>query len=328
MKLGIVGAGAWGTGLAIALAQQQRQVVLHVRDAAQYAAMQQARVNARYLPDIALPASLNCTDQLALATRGQDAIVIATPLAGLRETLRALEPIMLHNQPVVWLCKGFEAHTAKLPHEVVREVLPFAPHAVLTGPSFAQEVARGLPVALTLGCADAALQARLQPLFHGGAVRVYTSDDLLGCELGGALKNVMAIATGVADGMGLGLNARAALMTRGLAEMTRLGVAMGAKPETFMGLTGMGDLILTCTGALSRNRAVGLALGEGQTLTQALEQLGHVAEGVGAAREAVTLAQRLRVEMPIAQAVQAVLVGGQNPRHILAHLLSRDATRE
>jgi glycerol-3-phosphate dehydrogenase (NAD(P)+) len=293
----------------------------------QMQALEAERCNSRYLPGIAFPAALRIDHWHGQALAADAAIVIATPVAALRETAASLATHYA-NQPLAWLCKGFEPGTARLPHEVVQATLPHARACVLTGPSFAQEVATGLPAALTLAGTDAHIAAALQPLFHTRTLRVYASDDLVGCELGGALKNVMAIATGIADGMGLGLNARAALMTRGLAELTRLGVAMGARADTFMGLTGMGDLLLTCTGDLSRNRAVGLALGKGETLATALERLGHVAEGVNAAREAVKLAQQHGVDMPITQAVQQVLAGARAPREALAALLARDATRE
>jgi glycerol-3-phosphate dehydrogenase (NAD(P)+) len=323
--LAIFGAGAWGTGLGIALAREGREVMLLPHRTAHATALRTTRTNAQFLPGLPFPPGL----QVGLdATEAQAPTwVLAMPLASLRSALQALAPHYT-GQALVWLCKGFEPDSAKLPHEVVRETLPTAPAAVLTGPSFAQEVAQGLPAALTLACDDAAVVATLLPQFHCRALRIYASDDLLGCELGGALKNVMAIATGIADGMGLGLNARAALMTRGLAELTRLGVAMGARPETFMGLTGLGDLLLTCTGALSRNRTVGLALGQGQTLQAALETLGHVAEGVNAAREAAKLATHHQVDMPIVRAVNAVLFDQANPAQALAQLMARDARRE
>ena len=322
MKIAIIGAGAWGTALAVVLSRNGHQVTLAARDQATAARLAQARCNQRYLSAIPFPEALHVAHQAALDVDAADLIIIATPVAGLRAALALVPPRM----PLLWLCKGFEPGSANMPHEIV-QASGHQHGGALTGPSFADEVAQGLPVALTLATSDAALKA-LAPALHGGNLRIYTSDDVIGAELGGALKNVMAIATGIADGMALGLNARAALITRGLAEMTRLGIALGARPETFMGLTGMGDLILTCTGALSRNRKVGLSLAAGNTLKQTLESLGHVAEGVNAAREAVKLGLRHKVDLPITQAVHRVLFEGQAPKQALLELLARDQRAE
>jgi glycerol-3-phosphate dehydrogenase (NAD(P)+) len=230
---------------------------------------------------------------------------------------------------VVWLCKGFEYGTGLLPHQVVREVLGAAvPNAVLSGPSFAQEVARGLPCALTVASDTQALRERVVAAAHGGGIRVYACDDMVGVEVGGAVKNILAIATGAADGMGMGLNARAALITRGLAEITRLGTALGGKASTFMGLTGMGDLILTCTGDLSRNRRVGLALAQGKPLDTIVAELGHVAEGVPCAKAVRELAQKLGVDMPITNAVAGVLFDGVEASKMAAQLMARDPRNE
>jgi glycerol-3-phosphate dehydrogenase (NAD(P)+) len=248
-------------------------------------------------------------------------------VAGLRPLLEQLKGRNIPN--IVWLCKGFEYGTGLLPHQVVRDVLgDAAPGAALSGPSFAQEVARGLPCALTVASASAALRERVVALAHGGNIRVYACDDMVGVEVGGAVKNILAIATGAADGLGLGLNARAALITRGLAEITRLGTALGAQPGTFMGLTGMGDLILTCTGDLSRNRRVGLALAQGKPLDTIVKELGHVAEGVPCAKAVRELAAKLGVDMPITNAVAGVLFDGDSATEMVARLLARDPRNE
>ncbi len=329
MRIALLGAGAWGTALAAAAAAAGHDTWLWARDAAQAAALQATHRNARYLPEVALPPSLRATADLAAAlAHGQGAdglLVIATPMAGLRSLLQALPA----DAPALWLCKGFEAGTGLLGHEIARTLRPGRPCGVLSGPSFALEVARGLPTALVAASADAALAARAVEAFHGGALRVYTSADIAGVEVGGALKNVLAIAAGIVDGLpGAGLNARAALITRGLAEMTRLGQALGARPDTFMGLSGLGDLVLTATGSLSRNRAVGLALAAGRRLPEALAELGHVAEGVPTAAVALRRAQALGVDMPITAAVVAVLEDRLAPAQALAVLMAREAKAE
>jgi len=276
MQITVIGAGAWGTALAIAASRQPHahRVVLHARDAAQAQAMQQMRRNERYLPGIDLPAALTITsgplDTLLASARAEDLFIIATPMAGLRSTLQALQGV---PASVAWLCKGFEAGTGLMPHEVQAQVAPQLHAGALNGPSFAQEVARTQPTALVAASPHASVREALVQAFHGSALRVYANDDIVGVEVGGAVKNVLAIATGLCDGLDLGLNARAALITRGLAEMTRLGVALGAKAETFMGLSGLGDLVLTATGDLSRNRQVGLLLAKGLSLEQAVTSL-------------------------------------------------------
>lgn len=325
MRISVLGAGAWGTALAVA-ASARHEVLLWARDAAQVQAMQATRLNTRYLPDVPLPGALALTSEPAAATAhaADGLMVIATPMAALRERLAALPP----HVAAVWLCKGFERGSGLLGHEVAREVHPGSAVAVLSGPSFAQEVARGQPTALVAASDDAALAALTVEAFHGPMLRVYSSTDPVGVEVGGAVKNVLAIATGIADGMELGLNARAALITRGLAEMTRLGLALGARAETFMGLSGLGDLVLTATGDLSRNRQVGLALARGLALPQILQQLGHVAEGVLSAATVRTRATSLGVEMPITQAVVEVLEGRLAPSQALRALMQRDARDE
>lgn len=325
MKVAILGAGAWGTALAVNAARRH-EVLLWGRDAAQAAQMQQARCNDRYLPGVAWPAGLAASADLARALQHGEAglFIVATPMSGLRETL-ALLPT---GASVLWLCKGFEAGTALLGHQIAEAVAPTAHAGVLSGPSFAQEVAAGLPTALVAASFDAALADKAVEVFHGGALRIYTSADPVGVEVGGAVKNVLAIATGIADGLSLGLNARAALITRGLAEMSRLGGAMGARLDTFMGLAGLGDLVLTATGDLSRNRRVGLMLAQGLALDQILAQLGHVAEGVYSAATVLQRAADLQVEMPLAQTVQAVLAGEMSAVQAVGQLMQREARAE
>ena len=325
MRISIVGAGAWGTALAL-IASRRHEVTLHVRDPAQLDALRATRENARYLPGFRLPDGIAVTDDLQDSVRDAELIVLATPVGGLRQTGAALAP--LKPRQVVCVCKGLEADTYLLPHQVLAEVLPGVPAAVLSGPSFATEVAMGLPVALTAASADEVLAERIVHTLHGGPVRVYRSSDVIGVEVGGAVKNVMAVAAGIADGLELGGNARAALLTRGLSEMMRFGVAHGGSAETLMGLTGVGDLILTCTGGLSRNRRVGLALGQGQALPTVLASLGHVAEGVHCARAVRASAERLGVDMPITIAVSAILFDGLAPREALGHLLARAPRHE
>ncbi|HUN69304.1 MAG TPA: NAD(P)H-dependent glycerol-3-phosphate dehydrogenase [Burkholderiales bacterium] len=322
--LAVLGAGAWGTALAAVLAPRHR-VALWARDPAQAQAIAAARRNARYLPEIALPESLAIGSDLPAALSGAELLVAATPVAGLRELLARLRGAGL---PLIWLCKGFEQDSAALPHEIVAASGLRAPCGALSGPSFALEVARGLPCALTLASADAAFAAQAAAQLHGGRLRVYHSDDVVGVEIGGAVKNVLAIAVGICDGLGLGQNARAALITRGLAELARLGVALGGRAETVMGLTGAGDLILTATGDLSRNRRVGLELARGKPLAAIITDLGHVAEGVRSAQAALSRARGCGVEMPITVAVDAVLGGRLTPQQAVELLLARDPRAE
>lgn len=326
MQITVIGAGAWGTALAIAASRQDspHRVSLHARDDAQVQAMQAQRCNERYLPGIDLPARLKVVtgplhDALQLA-QPEDLFVIATPMAGLRSTLQDVQGTAAS---VAWLCKGLESGTGLMPHEVQAQVAPHLLAGALNGPSFAQEVARSQPTALVAASRHATVRDALVKAFHGGALRVYANDDIVGVEVGGAVKNVLAIATGLCDGLDLGLNARAALITRGLAEMTRLGVALGAKTETFMGLSGLGDLVLTATGDLSRNRKVGLLLAQGLSLEQAVTSLGHVAEGVYSARTVWQRAQSLGVDMPITEAVVALLDGRLQAREAVQVLMGR-----
>jgi glycerol-3-phosphate dehydrogenase (NAD(P)+) len=326
MRIAVLGAGAWGTALAMA-ASGRHEVRLWARDAAQALQMRTERRNVRYLPEVALPPALEITDEFdaAAAHAAGGLLVVATPMAGLRETLRRL-PV---GMPALWLCKGFEQGSGALGHEVARAERPGVPCGVLSGPSFALEVARGQPTALVAASDDPALAQAAVDAFHGDSLRVYTASDVVGVEVGGAVKNVIAIATGIGDGMPApGLNARAALITRGLAEMTRLGVALGARPETFMGLSGLGDLVLTATGELSRNRRVGLLLAQGQTLAQVLAELGHVSEGVYSAATVLARARALGVDMPITQAVVDVIEGRLTPARAMAQLMGRQARAE
>jgi glycerol-3-phosphate dehydrogenase (NAD(P)+) len=340
MKITVLGAGAWGTALA-AVAARRHDVMLWGRDPEHMKQLRATRCNPRYLRDSMLPASLALSYDLAQAVehvvdvrRPKDSlVVVATPMAALREMLGAVGP----DVQVLWLCKGFEQGTGALGHEIATEVRPHASAAALSGPSFASEVARGQPTALVAASRDEALRSAATRAFHHDATRIYTSDDIVGVEVGGAVKNVLAIATGLCDGLGErpqvdvprpGLNARAALVTRGLAEMTRLGVAMGARAETFMGLSGLGDLVLTSTGALSRNRRVGVRLAQGLGLPQVLAELGHVSEGVYSAATVLERARTLGIEMPITEAVVEVLEGRLAPAECVRGLMSREAKAE
>ncbi len=326
MKIAVLGAGAWGTALAAAAAARH-DVRLWARDPAQAQAMSATRRNLRYLGDVPLPAALQVVADraAALAHAAGGLLVVATPMAGLREQLLALPD----GRPVLWLCKGFESGSGALGHEIARDVRPGVPCGVLSGPSFALEVVRGQPTALVAASEDDALAAAAVAAFHGDALRIYTSRDVVGVEVGGAVKNVLAIATGIVDGMAAtGLNARAALITRGLAEMTRLGVALGASAETFMGLSGLGDLVLTATGDLSRNRRVGLLLAAGRRLPEILAELGHVAEGVSSAAMVLQRARTLGVDMPITESVVDVLEGRVAPEQAMWRLMTRQARAE
>ena len=327
MKFAVLGAGAWGTALAIRLAGHSpvrlwTRSVDHARDLAA------TRNNSRYLPGHAFPDNLATTSVVGEAIDGADCLIAAVPSNGFRTLATALREQQA-TQPLIWLCKGFETGSQKLPHQVLEEVWPgHPPAAVLSGPSFAQEVAKGLPAALTVACPDMDFARHMAQELHDPKLRLYASTDVVGVELGGALKNVIAIAAGISDGLGFGLNARAALVTRGLAELTRLGLKLGGKPETFMGLSGMGDLILTCTGDLSRNRQLGLRLASGESLEGALRELGHVAEGATTAIEVASLAANLGVDTPITTAVAAILKQELPPKEAVSALLARELKDE
>ena len=326
-KITVLGAGAWGTALALQISHQH-QVALWTRNQAHIMDMQVTRANLQYLGDFTFGDQLAVEGDLGRALEGTDLIVSVVPTNGFRNALKEIKQLGC-DAPVIWASKGLEAATAKLPHEVAQDELGDSRHwGVLSGPSFAAELVRGLPTAVTLAASDAGFAAQAGALLHGGNFRVYTSTDVIGVSVGGALKNVLAIAAGISDGMQCGNNARAALITRGMAEMTRFGVALGGVKETFMGLTGAGDLILTCTGQYSRNREVGLRLANGQTLQEILKTLGHVAEGVHTAREVVKRANLLGVEMPITREVDQVLSHGRSPRQAMENLLSREQKSE
>ncbi|QSI78291.1 NAD(P)H-dependent glycerol-3-phosphate dehydrogenase [Niveibacterium microcysteis] len=321
-RIAILGSGAWGTALALSFSARH-SIALWGRETDLQAQLRSSRENP-LLPGVKLPASVDVVDSHAEAFSGADLVLVVTPTAGLRFCLRSVAELA-PSLPVIWACKGLEVGTGKLPHDIAAEELGAEhPVAVLTGPSFAQEVAAGLPGAVTLAGNSLAFATHWAAQLHHNRLRIYAADDVVGAEVSGAVKNVLAIATGICDGMGFGLNARAALITRGLAEITRLGLALGGRRETFSGLAGVGDLILTCTGDLSRNRRVGLALAEGRKLDEILDSLGHVAEGVPTAREVAALARRLGVDMPITAAVDAVLHEGLPPREAVERLLARD----
>lgn len=327
MKLTLLGAGAWGTALSIAFAGNH-EVTLWSRETDVAVDLKNTRENRRFFPGYRLPDNVAVETDFAAAVSAADLLVIATPIAGLRPTVEQLRALDC-QAPLLWVCKGFEAGTGKLAHQVVGEVLGRERICgALSGPSFAEEVAAAQPTAVALAANDPAFARATARQLHSTRLRIYANDDLVGVEVGGAVKNVLAIATGVCDGLGLGLNSRAALITRGLAEIARLGVALGGQRETFMGLAGMGDLILTCTGDLSRNRRVGLALAEGKSLEQVLAELGHVAEGVYTARETDRLARSLAVDMPISRAVAAVLDGRISAAQAVEQLMARDPREE
>ena len=329
LTVAVLGAGSWGTALAALIARHGHDTVLWGRDADAIAALQAARENARYLPGIVLPDSLRATSDLAAALRGSDLVLVVVPSHAFADTLRALAPHRAAHAGVAWATKGFEPGSGRFLHEVAAEVLGGdVPLAVVTGPSFAKEVAMGLPTALTVHGASPGFSQQVAEILHGPAFRAYTGDDMLGAELGGAMKNVLAVATGVADGMQLGLNARAGMITRGLNEMLRLNDAIGGKAETLMGLAGLGDLVLTCTGDLSRNRRLGLALGRGQSLDDAVREIGQVVESIQTADEVMRQAERHGIELPISRAVQCVLHGEITPAEGLQLLMSRDRKPE
>jgi glycerol-3-phosphate dehydrogenase (NAD(P)+) len=325
----VLGAGSWGTALAALIARHGHPTVLWGRDAEGVAAIDSLHENPRYLPGIALPESLRATTDLADSLKGADLVLVVVPSHAFAETLRKLAPYRPAHAGVAWATKGFEPGSGRFLHEVAEDVLGAdVPLAVVTGPSFAKEVAQGLPTALTVHGSDPAFAQEVADALHGPAFRAYTGNDMLGAELGGAMKNVLAVATGVADGMQLGLNARAGLITRGLNEMLRLNHAIGGKAETLMGLAGLGDLVLTCTGDLSRNRRLGLALGRGQSIADAVREIGQVVESVQTADEVMRQAERHGVELPISSAVQAVLHGEITPAEGLRLLLSREQKPE
>lgn len=327
MKVAILGAGAWGTALAMQISRRH-PAVLWTRDPNHLSEMAKTHANQRYLGNYPFNDNLKLEGNLPAAIRDADIILSVVPTAGFRGLLRQIKDTG-SKAPVIWASKGLESSSSQLPHEIVLEELGDGGRwGVLSGPSFADELARGLPTAVTLASPNEAFAHKVGAMLHGNNLRVYTTTDVIGVSVGGALKNVMAIAAGICDGMEFGNNARAALITRGLAEMTRFGVCLGGKRETFMGLSGAGDLILTCTGQYSRNREVGMRLAGGQTLDQILQSLGHVAEGVYTAQEVMRRAAQLDIEMPITCEVDQVLSHGQSPRKALENLLNREQKAE
>ena len=326
-KIAVLGAGAWGTALAIHISNQHK-VTLWGRNAGHVSGMRKARANPLYLGDFAFNDNLDVEEDLGVAIEGAYLILSVVPTAGFRLLLKELKKLG-SKQPLIWAHKGLEPISALLPHEVAIEELSMSQQwGVLSGPSFAAELVRGLPTAVTLAANDTTFALAASELLHGGSLRVYSSADVIGVSVGGAVKNVMAIAAGISDGMGFGNNARAAMITRGLAEITRFGVALGAKPETFMGLAGAGDLILTCTGQYSRNREVGLQLASGKSLEDVLNGLGHVAEGVNTAREVMRRAEKIGVDMPITYEVNQALSDGKSAKEAVMDLLGREQRPE
>lgn len=326
-RIAVYGAGAWGTALAQAFSISH-EVVLWGRDRAHLDEIARTRENTRYLRGVRLHDALRCEADFARAAAAADLHLVVTPLAGLRSTVRELHRLT-PDRPLLWACKGFEADSGLLPHEIVAEECGHgAACGVLTGPSFAAEVARGLPAAVTLAARDPDFARHWVGVLHQPRLRIYANADLVGCEVGGAVKNVMAIAAGVSDGMGFGLNARAALITRGLAEIARLARALGARGETLMGLAGMGDLILTCTGDLSRNRRLGLALGEGKTPEQAFAELHGIAEGYYTARAIHRMSRKLKIKLPIAHLIYRFLFEGLELHKAVKILLSLHTDHE
>lgn len=328
-RVAVLGAGSWGTALAMQLVRAGTVPLLWDWDARHLEAMRVARRNEQFLPDYPLPPSLILEPDLERAVRAAEEVIVVVPSHAFVGVIRQIAPWLRPGQGVSWACKGLEPGTGQFLHEPAQQLFGDSrPLAVITGPSFAVEVAADLPTAITVAGTEPAYCARIARLLHGGNFRAYTSDDILGAELGGSLKNVLAIATGICDGMGLGDNARAALVTRGLAEMMRLGRVLGAREQTLTGLTGMGDLVLTCTGNLSRNRRLGLALGAGKTVDEAVAEIGQVVEGVKTAVEVWRLARRHGVEMPISEQVYGIVHQGLNPSQCLRDLLSREQKQE
>jgi glycerol-3-phosphate dehydrogenase (NAD(P)+) len=322
--IAVIGAGSWGTALAIQLSRAGHPTHLWGRDEAQRDAMRRARCNERYLPDAAFPGALQVAPELETALRGARDALIAVPSSAFRATLELIEPLLADETRVAWATKGFETAGGLLPHQVAIDVLGSRPGAVLSGPTFAREVGAGLPTAMTVASTDEAFARDLASRLSGPSFRAYMQTDIMGVEVGGAVKNVIAIGSGIADGMGFGANTRVALITRGLAEMLRLGVKLGARRETFMGLAGLGDLVLTCTDDQSRNRRLGLALGRGHSMRDALSGIHQVVEGVSASRAVCAVAERLEVEMPICREVFRIMHEDKPVREAVQELMGRE----
>lgn len=328
-KISVLGAGSWGTALACLLARNGHDTVLWGRDSAVLNTMESKRENTRYLPGIVLPEQLNFSSELPTAVLGSDAILLGTPTKALKPTLLTLKPLVQSGQTLIWACKGLESGSGRLLHEIVAEnTASDVGTAVVSGPTFAAELAKNLPTAITVASSRIDVADRVARWLHGENFRAYSTDDVVGVEIGGALKNVFAIAAGISDGLGFGSNARAALINRGLAELMRLGVSMGARPETLMGLSGMGDLVLTCTDNQSRNRRFGLCLARGLSVSEALAEIDQVVEGVKTTEDARFLAEKFNVEMPIVQQVYAVIYESRAPAEAVRALLARSPKQE
>lgn len=328
-RIAVIGAGSWGTALAIQLARNGIETLLWGRDPDKMAKMATARRNDRYIPDIVFPEKLSPVSDLKQTLASASDILLVVPSQAFRQTVKLIAPDLKANTRIAWATKGLEPGSRRLLHQIIAEELgPEQPCAVISGPTFAKEVAKGLPTAVTVASDNETTAAYFAACLHGGTFRAYTGSDVVGVELGGACKNVLAIAAGIADGLGFGANTRAALITRGLAELMRLGVQLGGQAETFMGLAGLGDLVLTCTDDQSRNRRVGLALGQGRSLEEAIAAIGQAVEGVKSAPEIYGLAQELGVEMPITEQVYRVLYEGETARDAVAALLHREQKPE
>jgi len=326
--MAVIGAGSWGTALAVQLAREDHPTLLWARDPAQAAAMARDRCNTRYLPGAAFPAQLSVTADLAEVLEVARDVLVAVPSRAFRAALSTIASGLLPTARVAWATKGFELSTGLLPHQIAAQVLGARPCAVVSGPTFAKEVGAGLPTAMTIASVDEVFSAELAQAISGPNFRAYTQTDIVGVEVGGAVKNVIAIGSGIADGMGFGANTRVALITRGLAEMMRLGVALGAKRDTFMGLAGLGDLVLTCTDDQSRNRRFGMALGQGGSFGAVTASFDQVVEGVAAARAVNEVAARLGVEMPICREVYEVMHEGKAVREAVQALMGREMRPE
>lgn len=327
--IAVYGAGSWGTALALQLARNGLQVALWGNEPEHMLQLQAERVNNDYLPNIPFPETLTAYVDLEEASQLSRYHLIVVPSHGMRDLCKCLHPLLSKKDAVLWATKGIELDTGKLLHEVVHEELPYCQHyGIVSGPTFAKEVAQGLPTAMTVAANTDELAQWTAAAFHSDTYRVYTSQDIVGVELGGAIKNVLAIAAGISDGLGYGANARAAIITRGLAEIRRLGDKVGAHPETFMGLAGVGDLVLTCTDDQSRNRRLGLALGKGKTMEAAIAEIGQAVEGAKSARSVGILAQRMQVEMPICQEVYRILYESVSPSDAVKALISRTTRAE
>jgi glycerol-3-phosphate dehydrogenase (NAD(P)+) len=328
-SISVLGAGSWGSALAILLARGHQATTLWAHNPGHVSRMQSDRANNRFLDGIAFPDSLSLESNLTIAIQKSDVLLLAVPSHAFRQTLQLIKPDLLDRHRIVWASKGLEPHTHKLLHEVVIDVLgKHVPFAIISGPTFAREVAMGYPTAITVASGDQQLAEDIAERLHTDTFRAYMSDDVVGVEIGGAVKNVLAIAAGIADGLGFGANTRAALITRGLAEITRLGIHLGAKNETFMGLAGLGDLVLTCTDNQSRNRRFGLALADGKTKEQAFKDIGQVVEGAETARVLHEICNKLGIEMPISEEVYKIVYKGLDPQTAVKDLLQRQQKTE